>query len=82
MRSLVLSTQVKNSPTGAIAFDNLPDAAMLRLPQIVGPLVPCSHSTWWRYVKAGKAPQPIKISPGVTAWRVGDIRAWLAGQQL
>ncbi len=78
----MLSTQVKHSPTEAIAFDNLPDAAMLRLPQIVGPLVPISHATWWRYVRAGKAPQPVKISPGVTAWRVGDIRAWLAGQQL
>ncbi|WP_367271047.1 helix-turn-helix transcriptional regulator [Sphingorhabdus sp. EL138] len=53
----------------------------MRITQIVGPLVPCSRSTWWRYVKTGRAPQPFKLGAGVTAWRVGDIRAWLAGQQ-
>ena len=63
-------------------FGQLSDTAFVRITQIVGPLVPISHATWWRYVKAGNAPQPVKISPGVTAWRVGDIRAWLAGLQL
>lgn len=90
-------------PPSFINFDALPDAAMVRVNQIVGspkkaaveagskprdhsapfpPLVPISHATWWRYVKTGKAPKPIKISAGVTAWRVGDLRAWLAGRQL
>jgi len=78
-------------------FDALPDAALIRLNQIVGPafkstddqaekerkasmpLVPVSRSTWWRMVKAGNAPKPIKVSQSVTAWRVGDLRTWLAG---
>ena len=76
---LVTSEQSEGS---TFDFGQLSDTAFVRITQIVGPLVPISHATWWRYVKAGNAPQPVKISPGVTAWRVGDIRAWLAGLQL
>ena len=39
-------------------------------------LVPFSPSTLWRKVKAGEFPQPVKISPHITAWRVSDIQAW------
>nr|WP_269106840.1 AlpA family phage regulatory protein [Massilia sp. TS11] len=39
-----------------------------------------SHATLWRMVKAKKFPQPVKLSAGVTAWRVEDVRAWLAGK--
>ena len=41
------------------------------------PLIPISRSTWRRWVKAGTAPQPVKLSAGVVAWRVGDLRDWL-----
>ena len=44
------------------------------------PLIPISRSTWRRWVKAGIAPQPVKLSAGVVAWRVGDLREWLASQ--
>lgn len=65
-----------------VDFDRLPDSALVRLPQIVGSLIPVSRATWWRYVKIGKAPPPVKISDGVTAWRVGDLRDWLAQEVL
>jgi len=29
-------------------------------------------------VQAGTAPRPVKLGPGITAWRVGELRAWLA----
>ena len=61
-----------------VDFDQLPDAALVRITRIVGPLVPISRSTWWRYVKSGKAPLPVKLGVGVTAWRVGELRSWLA----
>lgn len=61
-------------------FDSLPDSALVRMPQIIGHLVPVSRSTWWRLVGSGRAPAPVKLSQGVTAWRVGDLRAWLAGK--
>lgn len=31
-------------------------------------ILPISPATWWAWVKAGKAPQPIKLSPRVTVW--------------
>ena len=75
-------------------FENLPDSAFIREKQIIGaahkshgevlagrpPLVPVSRSTWRRMVKTGQAPAPIKLHTGITAWRVGDLREWLAAQ--
>jgi len=42
--------------------------------------VPVSKATLWRRVKAGTFPAPVKLSPGVTAWRAEDLRAWIAVQ--
>ena len=67
----------KKSERPIFDFSQLSDTAFVRIAQIVGPLVPCSRSTWWRYVKTGKAPQPIKLGAGVTAWNVGELRKWL-----
>lgn len=50
--------------------------ALLRLPEILT-LIPVGKSTWWAGVKSGRYPQPIKLGPGITAWRGGDIRALL-----
>lgn len=67
-------------------FDALPDCAFQRESQLVqsamrpkstAPL-PFSAPTLWRMVKAGNFPSPVKLSERVTAWRVGDIRRWLA----
>ena len=70
--------QKEKSEDPYIDFDQLSDAAFVRINQIAGPLVPVSRATWWRYVRAGQAPTPVKLGAGVTAWRVGDLRAWLA----
>lgn len=43
-------------------------------------IVPFSAPTLWRHVKAGIFPQPVKIGPGVTAWRLRDIQAWQLAQ--
>ena len=67
-------------------FDALPDSAFIRESQLVqspkrpdtpAPL-PFSAPTLWRKVKAGTFPKPIKLSDRVTAWKVGDVRAWIA----
>jgi prophage regulatory protein len=64
----------------------LPEIGYLRLNQIIGnrssdlsapPLIPVSRSTWWAGVKTGIFPKPIKLSPGVTVWRVEDIRSFI-----
>ena len=69
-------------------FDHLPDSALVRESQLVqspkrphgtAPL-PFSAATLWRKVKAGTFPKPIKLSERVTAFKVGDVRSWLATQ--
>lgn len=39
-------------------------------------VLPVTASTWWAWVKAGKAPAPIKLSPGCTVWREADVLAF------
>ncbi len=65
----------------------LPETGFLRLSQIIGnpkttppipAIIPVKKSTWWAGVKSGRFPKPIKLSKGVTVWRVEDIRAYIA----
>ena len=55
----------------------LPETGFIRLKNIVAPYgpIPLSKSTWWAGVKSKRFPQPIKLGPKITAWRVEDIRA-------
>ena len=57
-------------------FDDLPDSAYVRLP-VVQALFACSSASAWRGVKAGRIPVPKKLSPNITAWNVGELRAAL-----
>ena len=41
-------------------------------------LLKISHSTIWRRRRARKFPEPIKLTDRSVAWRLADIRAWLA----
>lgn len=52
---------------------SLPETGFLRLPQILK-IIPVGKSSWWVGVSAGRYPQPVKLSPRCTAWRVEDIR--------
>lgn len=61
-----------------ITFDDLPDVALIQVRHLVNyKVVPYSATTIWRLSRNGKFPRPTKISPGITAWRVGDIRKYL-----
>jgi prophage regulatory protein len=53
------------------------EPGFLRISHIVGSdgLLPMSKSTWWKGVKEGRYPQPVKLSANVTAWRADDIWA-------
>ena len=70
------------------SFDQLPDGAFIREAQLVqspkhpdrpAPL-PFSAPTLWRKVKNGTFVKPYKLSERVTAWKVGEVRAWMAAQ--
>lgn len=61
----------------------LPETGFLRIKDICGDrnaipsipaLIPVSRSAWWAGVKAGRYPQPVKLGPKTTVWRVEDIR--------
>ncbi len=54
-----------------------PETGFVRLSSIIGPgrPLPISKSTWWAGIKEGRFPQPVKLGPRTTAWRVEDIRA-------
>ena len=56
---------------------NFPTTGFVRLSAIIAPNgpIPVSKSTWWAGIKDGRFPQPIKLGPRITAWRVEDIRA-------
>lgn len=49
----------------------------LRLPQVLE-LFPISKSTWWRGVKSGEYPQPVKLTERTSAWRIEDIEELMA----
>ena len=55
-------------------FDSLPNSAHVRLP-VVKALNACSGATVWRRVKDGGLPPPRKLSPNVSGWNVGELRA-------
>lgn len=56
---------------------DFPRTGFVRLSQILAPSgpIPISKSTWWQGVKDGRFPQPRKLGPRTTVWRVEDIRA-------
>ena len=67
------------------SLDTLPDSAFIREAQLVqspkrpdaAAVLPFSAPTLWRKVKAGTFPKPHRLSDRVTAWKVGDVRAWI-----
>ncbi len=55
----------------------LPMDGVSRFGQIA-PFLPFSRETWRKLVRAGKAPQPIKMGDRCTVYRNSDVHAWLA----
>lgn len=43
----------------------------------IPPIIPVSRTTWWRGVKEGRFPAGVKLSGGITVWKVEDIREYL-----
>ena len=70
---------MKSIPAGARDFDTLPDSAF------IGTAALCvmtnkSRTTLWRWERAGLLPKSRKLGGGRRLYRVGDIRALLAGE--
>lgn len=54
----------------------------VRQSQLIPHVLPFSHATLWRMVKAGKFPAPVKLSERVTAWKSSAIVEWLEAREL
>ena len=65
--------------------NQLPEIGFLRLWQIIGnkktntpALIPIGRTTFLNGVKSGKYPQSIKLGERSVAWRVEDIKEFIA----
>ncbi len=54
--------------------NTLPTTGFVKVPQILA-VIPIGRSTWWQWVKDGKAPAPVKLGANTTVWRAEDIHA-------
>lgn len=55
----------------------LPDEGFVRQPAVLE-VIPVSKSAWWDGIRKGRYPQPVRLGPRTTAWRVEDIRELIA----
>jgi predicted DNA-binding transcriptional regulator AlpA len=70
---------LSNIPESLRNFDELPDAAFVRLPTVKA-LFNVSAPTVWRWSRNGFLPKPYKNGPRVTTWNVGELRAVLSAR--
>lgn len=75
-----MATPNKRSQPSCDPSDDLPAIGFVRLSSILAPRgpIPIAKSSWWAGVKSGRYPQPVRLGPRTTAWRVEDIRALIA----
>ena len=59
---------------------SLPVEGFVRLSLILM-IFPFGKTTWWKGIKEGRFPAPVKLGPRTTAWRVEDIRALIANME-
>lgn len=59
-----------NSDTVFLALEEL---RLLRLSDVLK-LMPIKRATWWKGIRDGVFPRPVKFGPRVSYWRVCDIR--------
>ena len=79
----------RRAADAAIDFEKAADETLVRVSDLVRDpkrpgkpsLLPFSKSSLERRVHAGDFPQPTRLGPRCTCWRLGDVRQWLAQQQ-
>jgi hypothetical protein len=71
-------------------MNDLDSAGFSRLKRIIGdakaippiePIFPVGKTNWWDGVRAKIYPQPVKLSPAVTAWKNSDLKRLLDGER-
>lgn len=57
----------------------LPDDALINEPEALS-IIYCSRTHFWRGVKSGRYPQPIKLGPRMNRYNIGAIRKVAKGE--
>lgn len=57
---------------------SLPDDSLITQTDVLT-ILRISRTSWWRGVKDGRYPQPIKLGPRMNRWRAGTIRELVRG---
>lgn len=57
----------------------LPDDCLIPQTDVLK-IIGISRTSWWRGVKSGVYPQPVRLGPRMNRWRVGTIRQLVRGQ--
>ena len=79
----------RRAADAAVDFAQAADESLVRISDLVRDpkrpgkpsLLPFSKSSLERRVRAEKFPQPTRLGPRCTCWKLGDVRQWLAQQQ-
>ena len=78
----------RRAADAAVDFAQAADESLVRISDLVRDpkrpgkpsLLPFSKSSLERLVRAEKFPQPTRLGPRCTCWKLGDVRQWLAQQ--
>lgn len=68
-----------HKPNCPIKHPQLPETGFARLPEVLR-YIPVSRSCLFEMVNRGEFARPVKLTARVTAWRVEDIRAFIASR--
>ncbi len=74
------ATLANHEKHGTASAVSLPETGFVRLSTILQ-VIPIGRSTWWSWVKSGKAPAGTKIGTNTTVWSAAAIRDLLARLQ-
>lgn len=74
------ATLAQHEKHGTSSAVTLPETGFVRLSTILQ-VLPIGRSTWWQWVKTGRAPAGTKIGPNTTVWSATAIRDFLARLQ-
>jgi len=62
-------------------MDTFKGKLLLKIEDVVQ-LLNIGKSTWWKGVKEGRYPAPVKLGPKTTRWKTEDIRRIIDGQNI
>jgi len=57
----------------------MPSEIYYREKQVLTLFAPVSRSTWWRWIRKGNAPAPVRMGPRIVVWRKSDLELWQQG---